>query len=73
MKGKRISFARICVKINVDSTLLDTVEVEYANGDSAIINVKYPWKRSRCSKCHVFGHSESLRLATLKPVLLRML
>lgn len=41
VKGKKISFARICVKINVDSPLLDTVEVEYANGDSTIINVMF--------------------------------
>ncbi|KAG5545007.1 hypothetical protein RHGRI_017464 [Rhododendron griersonianum] len=58
-KGKRLSFAKICVEINVDSPLLDVVEVEYANGASAFINVKYPWKPSCCSECHVFGHTEA--------------
>ncbi|XP_058190906.1 uncharacterized protein LOC131308106 [Rhododendron vialii] len=58
-KGKRLSFAKICVEIHVDTPLLDVVEVEYANGASAFINVKYPWKPSRCSECHVFGHTEA--------------
>ncbi|KAG5547461.1 hypothetical protein RHGRI_013227 [Rhododendron griersonianum] len=34
------------------------LEVEYANGDSAFVNVTYPWKPLRCSECHIFGHSE---------------
>lgn len=58
-KGKRLSFAKICVEIHVDTSLLDVVEVEYANGASAFIHVKYPWKPSRCSACHVFGHTEA--------------
>ncbi|KAG5539167.1 hypothetical protein RHGRI_019653 [Rhododendron griersonianum] len=44
----------------VDSPLLDVVEVEYANGSSAFVATKYPWKPSRCSECHVFGHTEAL-------------
>lgn len=58
-KGKRLNFAKICVEIHVDTHLLDVVEIEYANRASAFIHVKYPWKPSRCSECHIFGHTES--------------
>lgn len=53
-KGQRLSFAKICVEIHVDTPLLDVVEVEYANGASAFVNVQYPWKPSHCSDCHIF-------------------
>ncbi|KAG5535909.1 hypothetical protein RHGRI_023626 [Rhododendron griersonianum] len=43
----------------VDSPLPDVVEVEYANGSSAFVAAKYPWKPSRCSECRVFGHTEA--------------
>ncbi|XP_058185702.1 uncharacterized protein LOC131302927 [Rhododendron vialii] len=56
-KGQRLTFANIYVEVNVDSPFLEVVEVEYANGLSAFINVRYPWKPSRCSECHVFGHT----------------
>lgn len=58
-KGQRLSFAKIYVEIHVDSPLLNTVEVEYANGETVTIDVKYPWKPLSCTKCHVFGHSEA--------------
>ncbi|KAF7154101.1 hypothetical protein RHSIM_Rhsim01G0107300 [Rhododendron simsii] len=38
-KRQRLSFAKICVEIHVDTPLLDVVEVEYANGDSAFVTV----------------------------------
>lgn len=41
--GKRLNFAKICVEIKVDSPLLETVDVEYANGHTATVNIKYPW------------------------------
>ncbi|KAG5557186.1 hypothetical protein RHGRI_007455 [Rhododendron griersonianum] len=58
-KGKRLSFAKVCVEMIVDSPFLDTVDVEYASGKSAIVGVKYPWKPLVCTLCHVFGHSVS--------------
>lgn len=58
-KGQRLSFAKICVEVTVDSPLPDVVEVEYANGSSAFVATKYPWKPSRCSECRVFGHTEA--------------
>ncbi|KAG5552180.1 hypothetical protein RHGRI_010315 [Rhododendron griersonianum] len=58
-KGKRLSFAKVCVEMTVDSPFLDTVDVEYASGKSAVVGVKYPWKPLVCTQCHVFGHSVS--------------
>ncbi|KAI8551298.1 hypothetical protein RHMOL_Rhmol06G0174900 [Rhododendron molle] len=58
-KGLRLSFAKICVEVTVDSPLPDVVEVEYANGASASVVAKYPWKPTRCSECRVFGHTEA--------------
>ncbi|KAF7113421.1 hypothetical protein RHSIM_RhsimUnG0127600 [Rhododendron simsii] len=58
-KGQRLSFAKICVEITVDSPLLDVIEVEYANGGSSLVKVKYPWTPLRCSECCVFGHTEA--------------
>lgn len=57
--GKRLSYARICVEVTVDSVLRDHVNVLYSNGNSATINVHYPWKPLSCTKCLIFGHSDS--------------
>lgn len=58
-KCKRLSFAKICVEVDVSSELLTTVEVVNARGESCDISVKYPWKPSKCSSCQVFGHSDN--------------
>lgn len=55
---KRLSFARLCVEVEVGSILPDTFDVECSNGLTATIGVKYPWKPVKCLECHVFGHSE---------------
>lgn len=47
-KGQRLSFAKICIEITVDSPLLDVVEVVYVDGSSAFVKVKYPRKPSCC-------------------------
>lgn len=38
--------------------LRDHVTVLYSNGNSATINVHYPWKPLSCTKCLIFGHSD---------------
>ncbi|KAI8542487.1 hypothetical protein RHMOL_Rhmol08G0141500 [Rhododendron molle] len=47
---QRLSFARICVEVDVRTELLDSVEVVNAAGVSCEIPVKYSWKPIRCSK-----------------------
>lgn len=39
------------------AALPDSVDVEFANGCRATIEVKYPWKPVMCLECHVFGHA----------------
>ncbi|KAI8569575.1 hypothetical protein RHMOL_Rhmol02G0288700 [Rhododendron molle] len=58
-KWKRLSYARICVEVDVGDELLQTVDVAYANGAIATVKVRYPWKPSSCSKCWVLGHSDA--------------
>lgn len=55
-KCQCLSFAKICVEVDVSSELLHIVEVVNARGESCDISVKYPWKPSKCSMCKVFGH-----------------
>ncbi|KAF7124737.1 hypothetical protein RHSIM_Rhsim12G0068500 [Rhododendron simsii] len=54
---KRLSYARLCVEVEVGSVLPETIDVEYC-GLTATVAVKYPWRPVKCLECHVFGHSE---------------
>lgn len=56
---QRLSFARICVEVDVSTELLASVEVVNAAGVSCEIPVKYSWKPTKCSFCKVFGHSDA--------------
>lgn len=51
-----LSYARICVEVEVGSELPDTVDVEY-KVKAVTIAVKYPWRPVKCLECHLFGHS----------------
>lgn len=42
--GKRISYAKICVEVTVDSPLPHSVEVTLASGRSVTVGIKYPWR-----------------------------
>ena len=55
----RLSYANICVEIEVDSELPSSFDFRFANGDSVVIGVKYPWRPLRCGKCRAFGHDEA--------------
>ncbi|KAI8527740.1 hypothetical protein RHMOL_Rhmol12G0097800 [Rhododendron molle] len=56
---QRLSYARLCIEVDVGVDLPDTVDVEYANGCQVTVGVKYQWKPAKCLNCHVFGHSEA--------------
>lgn len=40
------------------SSLPDSFDLKYANGDVVVIRMQYPWKPLLCSHCLVFGHSD---------------
>lgn len=66
---QRLSYAKICVEVDVGSDLPDTVNVEY-DGKEVTIGVKYPWKPVKCMECHLFGHPTEQCVAkdqSLKP------
>lgn len=55
--AQRLSYARICVEIEVGAEFVDSVDVMYTDGTEVTVGVKYPWRPARCLDCHVFGHS----------------
>ncbi|KAF7146369.1 hypothetical protein RHSIM_Rhsim04G0136500 [Rhododendron simsii] len=57
-KCKRLSFARICVEVDLDSSFPDSFELRFPNGDSVVVGIKYPWHPLKCMGCRVFGHSD---------------
>ncbi|KAM1263144.1 hypothetical protein PS2_027954 [Malus domestica] len=62
---KRISFVRICVELDTNDELIDSFDLNTlpldSSGDAIIveIRVEYQWRPKICSKCKVFGHSDS--------------
>ena len=54
----RLSYARICVELNVDSTMPIEITVNL-RGEEFIVPVTYEWKPRKCNLCHSFGHSQS--------------
>ncbi|KAF7120978.1 hypothetical protein RHSIM_Rhsim13G0137500 [Rhododendron simsii] len=53
---QRLSYAKICVEVDVGSELPDTVVVE-CTGEQVTVGVRYPWKPVKCLECHLFGHN----------------
>ncbi|GFY96129.1 hypothetical protein Acr_11g0004350 [Actinidia rufa] len=52
---KRISYARVCIEIEVDSKLPSSFDLQFADGEFCEVMISYPWKPS----CRVFGHDEA--------------
>ncbi|GKA27785.1 RNA-directed DNA polymerase, eukaryota, reverse transcriptase zinc-binding domain protein [Tanacetum coccineum] len=57
----RLGFARVLVEINAEKPFLDSVEINYVDGEKNVkkskwVKVEYSWKPNRCSHCSVFGH-----------------
>lgn len=53
----RLSYARICVEVDVDAQLPSAFDFQISPNKVVEIRVKYPWKPLRCSSCKVFGHA----------------
>lgn len=55
----RLSYARVCVEIEVGAYLPSSFWLRLDNGKDVEITVKYPWKPLQCLDCKVFGHNEA--------------
>ncbi|KAL7225063.1 hypothetical protein ACSBR1_020377 [Camellia fascicularis] len=57
--GNIISFARVCVDIQADSTFPEYFFIS-SEGESMEIQVEYQGVSTRCTHCNVFGHETKL-------------
>ena len=53
----RLSFARICIEVDVDCEFHKSALLDLGNGKYSTIRIKYPWVPHTCSHCKIFGHS----------------
>lgn len=58
-KCKRMNYAKVCVEVNLESTLPTSFDLLCPNGDVEVVDVKYPWLPLKCMRCKAFGHSEA--------------
>ncbi|KAF7123196.1 hypothetical protein RHSIM_Rhsim12G0177600 [Rhododendron simsii] len=56
-KCRRLSYAGVCVEIEVGAYLPSSFCLRLANGNDVEITAKYPWKPLQCLDCKVFGHN----------------
>ena len=54
----RLSFAKICVEVDVSSVIPKSIDVKMRNGSFISISVDVPWLPQKCTKCQVFGHND---------------
>ncbi|XP_039000858.1 uncharacterized protein LOC120126869 [Hibiscus syriacus] len=47
----RLEYAKVCIEIEANEDILETVEVILANGKTSTIFVEVPWFPYRCRKC----------------------
>ena len=55
----RLSFARICIEVDLSSKFPKTAHLNLGNGKCTTIRIEYPWVPHNCSHCQVFGHKIS--------------
>ena len=55
----RLSFARICIEVDLSSKFPKTARLNLGNGKCTTIRIEYPWVPQNCSHCQVFGHKIS--------------
>lgn len=65
--AKRISYAKICVEVDVATSLPYSVDLFTASGSTVSIAIRYPWRPVKCGTCCVFGHSECNQGVALPP------
>lgn len=56
-KCKRLSYARVCVEVEVGAFLPSSFWLRLGNGKEVEIKAHYPWKPLQCLDCKVFGHN----------------
>ncbi|KAK1282622.1 hypothetical protein QJS10_CPB22g00516 [Acorus calamus] len=59
-RGISISFARICVEIEANKCLPDSVCVNSKSGGREVFPIVYDWKPQACPHCHTFGHDGAM-------------
>jgi len=57
---KRLSYARVCVKIDASKTLVKEYDLRCPNGLFITISADYEWIPSKCNNCNVFGHTTAI-------------
>lgn len=55
---KRVSYAKVCVEVDIDASLPSSFDLICSNGEKVEIKIQYPWKPVHCKVCKVFGHTE---------------
>ena len=55
----RLSFARICIEVDLSSKFPKAARLNLGNGKCTTIRIEYPWVPHNCSHCQVFGHKVS--------------
>ena len=53
----RLSFARICIEVDVNCTFPNYALLDLGNGKYSTIRIEYPWVPHKCARCKIFGHS----------------
>ena len=54
----RLSFARICIEVDVNCTFPKSALLDLGNGKYSTIRIEYPWVPQNCAHCKIFGHSQ---------------
>ena len=52
-----LSFARICIEVDVNCTFPKSALLDLGNGKYSTIRIEYPWVPQNFSHCKIFGHS----------------
>ena len=53
----RLSYARICIEVDVNFTFPNSALLDLGNGKYSTIRIEYPWVPQKCDHCKIFGHS----------------
>ncbi|KAK8617551.1 hypothetical protein V6N13_080461 [Hibiscus sabdariffa] len=56
---ERLEFAKVCIEVAAGAQIPRTIPVKMSGKSIVIVKVKIPWMPPCCSKCCMFGHSDS--------------
>ncbi|XVE88719.1 hypothetical protein DITRI_Ditri19aG0091600 [Diplodiscus trichospermus] len=57
---KRLAFAKICVELDINAEVLETIDVRMKNDTLITVHVEVPWFPQKCNHCNIFGHVTNL-------------